>query len=172
MPRLRLRGQRATPGMARTAAVALAVSLVLTAGNALGKEPPEDLLGVSLGMAKEEVQKRLGKLGELDMNKEGPGGAKQFWKLRDRRYAWLAVRFDADMRVEWVSAFARQDKGRRPVRYRDIGNVRQAQLLGKYIYMWVVRKGAGEEDYAVTARGNDPEILSALLLYHTPKPLD
>lgn len=162
----------ASVGMARVGAFALAVSLLLAAGSASGKEPKPDILGVSLGMAKEDVEKRLEKRGELDLNKEGPLGAKQFWKLRDRRYAWLAVRYDSDMRVEWVSAFANQDKGRRPVRYREIGDVKQAQLLGKYIYMWVVRKGDREDDYTVTARGNDPEILSALLLYHAPKPSD
>ena len=157
---------------ARSRTLGLVVSRVLfvlfAASPALAKPPADNLLGVRLGMAKEDVAHRLKKIGRLETNKEGVRGAKQFWELDDRHYGWLAVRFNEEMRVVWISAFARQDKDRRSVRYRDIGELDEARHHGQYLYTWVVKKKGDPGSYAVTARGTDPEVLSSVSLYHPP----
>jgi hypothetical protein len=117
-------------------------------------------------MSLEEVDGRLERVAVLDLDKRGAAGAKQFWKLNnDSRYQWLAVRFNRQLRVVWVTAFARQDSKRRPVRYRDIGNMKTARQDGAYFYTWLLPARAEGPLHAVTARGSDPEILSSISLY-------
>jgi hypothetical protein len=148
--------------------VTLAVLLLLIPDFALAKSPADNLLGIRLDMPIDDVAKRLEKIGRLDTNKEGPGGAKQFWELRDRRYSWLAVRFNDEKKVVWVTVFARQEKDGRTVRYRDIGKLDEARHHGQYLYTWTVKKKGKPGSYAVTARGTDPALLSSLSLYNAP----
>ncbi len=126
----------------------------------------DELLGIRIGMTRDEVSERLKKLGTLAKDEGGPLGAKQFWELKkDPSYGWIALRYDDELRVQWMTAFARLDAKRHPVRYKDIGDPKQARLSGAYFYTWVLRGEGGADAHAVTARGTDPEVLASISVY-------
>jgi len=141
--------------MMTRAALAL---LLLSAATAAGV-PPGNLLGITLGMDESEARRKLLRIGTPATSIES---LKQSWALKDRRYGYLAVRYDREWHVTWVTLFARP-KGPR-VRYRDIGDVKRARHVGRHIYTWSVTPVGSRPGYTVTARGTHPDHLSSLSL--------
>jgi hypothetical protein len=158
------------PGIvARTAAmgwprsiVLIAVLMSVTASSVAAR--PAEILGLRVGMEDREARQRLMKLGKPITSIESP---KQTWNLRDRRYSSLTIRYDANWRVLWVTAFAR--RGGQRVRYRDIGDIGQAHRGGSYVYTWTMPVSRDGRPSAITARGPDPTYLSSISI-HPPGP--
>jgi hypothetical protein len=125
------------------------------------KNPSDEVLGIRVGMPMQESARRLEKLGLLAPG-ESADSKKQYWRLKDSRFANLVVRFDKESRVQWVTAFARQ--GGRPVRFTDVGDLKRARQAGKYIYLWEIEPRGDRQGYQVIARGLDPNILNSVSL--------
>ena len=83
--------------------VILMLILPVLPGAAFATKPADHLLGIELGMTEQAVRKRLEKIGspETDLS-----SLKQAWKLRHKHFGYLAIRYDHDRRVKWVSVFA------------------------------------------------------------------
>jgi len=143
---------------------ALVPALLLSlAVPALAARLPNGVLGLRPGMTDHEVRERLEKIGRAV---RGEDMAKQTWKLRDARYEYLVLRYDADWKLQWATLFARAN-GRR-VRYRDIGDLSLASHTGQHFFTWTVPAGGGPGDWTVVARGGDPTYLESISVLTGP----
>jgi hypothetical protein len=138
--------------------------LLALAGPAMAGRVPDRILGIQLGMRDDDVRHRLSRIGEPVAGRES---LKQSWTIRDSCYGYIVVRYDAERRVKWITAFARKD-GRR-VRYSDVGDPDQASRSGLYSYTWDVRTERGDR-YVVVARGSDTDYASSVSLYRPVGP--
>jgi len=138
---------------------------LLAAQEAQAKSPPRDILGLRLGMREAAVHARLTRLGvetgyqaaKLEKNKE-------LWAVRHPKIASVAMKFDDEGRLQWITAFSRKE-GKR-LRYGDIADLDRAQRLGYYIYVWRVPAHGDKPGYAVMARGSDPNYVGNYALYY------
>jgi hypothetical protein len=73
---------------------------------------------------------------------------------------------DREKRVEYVQGYLRKD--RRPLRYRDIGDLRCAKQIGSYIYVWSVPARGERVALQVQARGADPRFPGSYLVTAAP----
>lgn len=115
-----------------------------------------------LGMSREAVRARLGRIGRLEKEERKQ---QEIWSLeRDPRFSHLMIGYNKTYtEVRYVTATARED-GRR-VRYSDVLDLRRARAAGgannnKY----TLRVGArrGQPAYVVVARGADAAYLAYL----------
>lgn len=134
--------------------------LLVAASFAATAEPRSELLGLRLGMNDLAARKRLERIGRLTDMQPDAGGRKQIWTLRDRRYKTLNLRLDANLDVQWVTAYARA----RRVRYADLGDTTRARRAGNYIWIWAMAATPTGPAYQVTARGTDPVFCSSVAL--------
>ena len=144
---------------------AIIVLLTLAPASALAGKIPTDLLGIRVGMEDRDARRRLEKMGTPVTSAEAP---KQTWNLRDKRYSSVTIRYDANWRVLWMTAFARE--GGKRVRYGDIGDLNRAHRGGSYVYTWTLPVSKDGEPSAITARGPDPNYLSSISIYPPTPP--
>jgi hypothetical protein len=158
------------------------IGFVFVLAAAAGPRLPADtVLGLRPGMSKQAALRQLSKIGRSSSERphrtaEGESGAErheseeasreQHWVLSDRSYAQAVVNFDARQRVRWISLFARP--GGRAVRFRDIGDLTQAERRGNYIYVWSVPARGQRRPYQVIARSVLPDTLQSLTLMALP----
>lgn len=155
----------------RIVLVALAALTVLAAAEAQAKSPPRDILGIRLGMSEAEVHRRLARIGvESGYAPARLEKHKEMWEVRDARIASVAIKFDDEGRLLWITAFARPE-GKR-LRYRDVADLARAERLGFYIYVWRVPARGERPAYAVTARGAGPDYVGNYSIYSQPGAAD
>lgn len=143
------------------ALTALTLLLVLAAPATAGpKVPPPELVGLTLGMPDHRVRAALSRKGELTETQPEAGGRKQIWRLKDRRFETMNLRFDATYSLQWCTAYARRGR----VRYADLGDTTAARKVGRFIWVWNVPAAAGRAAYQVSARGTDPVFASSVAL--------
>ena len=147
----------------RVALFALLAMLALTVPADAGRKPATDILGIRLGMPEAEVRKKLMKIGKPESDL---AALKQAWKLTNKHYGYMAVRYGDNWKVKWVSVFA-APAGKK-LKYKDIGPLDKARLTGRYIYTWEIPGGEDIPAVLVTARGSDPEVLSGLSISALP----
>ena len=138
--------------------------LGLVVGATATRAPSGEILGLRLGMSREAAIERLERIGRPQGTEDEEGG-KQSWALKDRRYRYVVVGFDAD-RLAWFSLFARP--GGRPVLMRELGDLARAKRQGNYIYVWSVPSRGGRAGYEVIARSLDPDTLQSLSVAPLP----
>ena len=142
-------------------ALPVLAGLALLSTPARAKSPPHEILGVSIGMSSDDAMKHLFDVGKPTKDESGPHGAKQIWQLDHPRFSYLIVSYDGDQKVAWLTAFVK--KTGKPMRYRDVGNLKDARLQGKYFYFWNVKEDG--EEFVVRAAGTDSEKLETLSLF-------
>jgi hypothetical protein len=129
------------------------------AASPIVKEPPPEIMGIRLGMSKDDAYSRLHKIGSLEKEERK---RQEVWTVADQRISHLIVGFDADLRVRYVTAIARPGSLRIP--YGEVGNVKAAQQKsnqGNYKFTWEVGARRGRPAYLVLARGHDPQYLDS-----------
>jgi len=124
-----------------------------------GRTPQDNVLGIRIGMSRDEVHRRLQKLGEMEREVRG---RQEVWKLsREPRLASILVGFDTGFKVRYVTAISR-DGGPR-MRYDDIGPLKDAfaeRANGAYTrYTWEIKADKKRAGYFLIAEGRDPEYL-------------
>ena len=135
--------------------------LILTAPSpTLGRGPQDNVLGIRIGMSRDDVHHRLQKLGTLEREVRG---RQEVWKLtREPRFASVMVGFDTNFQVRYVTAISR-DGQRTP--YRDIGPIKDAfaeRAAGVYTrYTWEIKPDKKHPGYFLIAEGRDPEYLQS-----------
>jgi hypothetical protein len=134
----------------------LVISILATA--APGKLRPE-IMGIALGMSRDDAQARLKSLGSLE--KQEPK-RQEVWALRDPRISHLLVGYDDEFRVRYVTAIAREGGPR--IRYDDLADLKSAQRMenqGAHKFTWEVEARRGQFAFVMIARGRDPQYLDS-----------
>lgn len=138
-----------------------ALIIQCAAENPSVSELPDNILGIKIGMSKEDAEKRLQKIGTF---KEDAAKGQQVWLVqKDPRFDSLAVGYDKENRVRYVTAFAEKESVKERVRFTDIGDVSKAKqeiTEPHYRYTWMINTADGKPDYFITVYGNNPEFLS------------
>lgn len=131
---------------------------------------PKDILGINVGLSKDEAEKRLNQIGQMQREEQN---RQQVWLLKkDAHYGYLALGYGEDNRVNYVAAIAKP-KGGEPVFYKNIGDLSAAkrEITGpNYRYTWTVSDEPDESDLYVIAQGKNAEFLSLLTISKSLKP--
>lgn len=130
---------------------------VLTTGAAV--KPRPEILGVSLGMMRDDARARLRSLGTLEREERK---RQEVWAVKDARVSHLLVGYDAELRVRYVTALARANGPR--IRYQDVGDVKSAHRTdthGNLKFTWEVPARHGRFAYLIIARGRDSQYLES-----------
>lgn len=151
--------------------LSICIVILLTMTQCAGRtvsDLPKDILGISVGMNKESVERRLREIGKLE--REEPK-RQQVWSLRnDPSYAYLAVGYDENNLLNYVTAIAKPRDGQ-AVRYTDVGDLSTAKkevFEPNHRYIWEVPANGDAPAYLVTVQGTTPEVLSLYTLSKTP----
>lgn len=124
---------------------------------------PKDIFGVSVGMEKEDAEKKLKEIAKL-IRLEGKN--QEVWAIKDDpRFSHLAVGYNGENEVRYVTAYTKLTDGA-PIKPDQIGDLSKAQseAVGpNYTYVWQVPDApaaADKDAYKVTVRGTQPETFS------------
>jgi hypothetical protein len=142
--------------------VALLLLVMLDVG-AVTRNPRRDILGFRLGMTEEAAHRRLRKIGhqqkeERDREREGE---QEVWLLRNRRLAYVVLRFNREHELWHITVVAHQGSH---ILYSEVGDIKEANQATdgrNYTYTWKVNERSGQRGYVVVARGSDPSYLTS-----------
>jgi hypothetical protein len=153
-------------------AAALALLFIFSGAVALDvsarSAPPADVLKLRLEMSREEVHRRLEQLGAR-LEREERGRQEVWTLLSEPRFGSVLVGYDAEYRVRYVTAIARQ--GGRRMRYSDVASLKSAyaeNTIASYRYTWQVKPSKKSEGYFVIVTGRDPQYLTSLSIKRRP----
>ena len=143
------------------------IALGITAGSSLllnearAANLQDHVLGLRIGMSREDVHRRLKLMGTFEREERG---RQEVWTLaRESRFDSVLVGFDADFRVRYVTAIARE--GGRRMRYNELAPIKDARAEnanGAYTrYTWEVKPDKQHPGYFLIAEGRDPEYLKS-----------
>ena len=130
--------------------------LLLAAACATAVEPQPEILGVRLGMSREQAHARLQQIGKLEKEERRQ---QEVWQLTDEpSYSHLMVAYNKEYTsVRYVTAVAK-DQGR-PVAYADVINLGGARLESTQAtrtYTQETPARAGRPGFITKAIGTDP----------------
>ncbi len=134
--------------------VALSVSAVVLAGT-----PQPEIMGISLGMSRDDARARLKSIGNLERETRK---RQEVWIIKDDRISHLLVGYDPEFRVRYVTAIARTGGPR--IRYDDIANLESAlreNNQGNYKLTWQIAARSGHSAYVLIAHGHDSQYLES-----------
>jgi hypothetical protein len=144
--------------MKRVTIVCLLLVSCVVATAAPARLQPE-IMGISLGMSRNDARARLQSLGTLEKEARK---RQEVWALKDQRISHLLVGYDPDLRVRYVTAIARTGGPR--IRYDEVADVKNAQRTntqGNYKLTWQVPARRGQPAYLMIAHGHDPQYLES-----------
>ena len=132
------------------------------------REPQPEILGVRLGMSRDEARARLQSIGQFEKEERRQ---QEVWRLNnDASYSHLIVAYDKGYTaVRYVTAVA-SEQGRR-VRYSDVidaARAREDVTPATRTYTQEVPARDGRPAFVVKAIGSDPESLK----YHSVEKID
>lgn len=139
--------------------VVLCFWLAISAGAALAKDPPREVLGVRLDMPEADARRVLDRAGR---RQPAERLKQEVWEVSDPRLSHVVVRF-RDGRVRWVIAMARADSPRR-LRYADVADLARAEHRTdgtNHTYIWRIRPRGRTPGRVVVAGGSDPVYLTS-----------
>lgn len=136
------------------------LSLVLFDVQITAAKTKHEVLGISIGMSRDDARKRLEKLGKLEREERKQ---QEIWNLTDEpHYAYIIIGFNREnTKVRFVTAKAREN-GKR-VRYSDVLDLKKAKQTGttnNYKYVLEVPASGKTAGYIITARGQNPNYLT------------
>lgn len=131
---------------------------------------PKDILGLRLGMGKEDAEKRLTELGEFSQTSEK---GQQLWNVKnDPRFNSIAVGFDRkDGRLNFVTAFSEKERVSERVLFTEVGDVSKAKnevMPPHHRYTWKIEATEDNPTHYVSVYGADPEYLSMYSIFVEP----
>jgi hypothetical protein len=133
--------------------------LLLAAACATSAEPKPEILGVRLGMSREEAHARLQEIGKLEKEERRQ---QEVWRLNgDPSYSHLMVAYNKEYTsVRYVTAVA-SEQGRR-VPYADVispGSARLESAPASRTYTQEFPERGGRPAFVAKAIGSDPTYL-------------
>src|SRR4028118_243597 len=140
-------------------AVSLYCVILLAAACGAGVEPKPEILGVRLGISREEAHARLRNIGELEKEERKQ---QEVWRLTgDAGYTHLIVAYNKEYTsVRYVTAVANEQGSR--VRYADMLDTRRARLEttpASRTYTQEVPASSGQPGFTAKAIGSDSTYL-------------
>lgn len=131
--------------------------LILTQCSKSVPESSKNILGVSIGMNKTEAERHLREVGQLERIEVKH---QEVWALPENtRYSRVALGYDEDDKIRYVTAFARHQENTTQIRYEDFGDMKTARqnvfLAGKE-YVWEVPAQNDKPGFFIIIRGSDP----------------
>ncbi len=139
----------------------LLLSLITVGGCKSLKAPSDsDVLGIKIGMNKEDAAKRLNEIGKLEKEESKQ---QEVWALNDDpHYSHLIIGFGKkDQEVRYVTVKARENGSR--VRYSDVLDIEKSQQTSSannYKYIQEVPGNALNSGYTKIASGTDSNYLT------------
>lgn len=141
--------------------ITVAICCLLLLAPACNKvvEPKPEILGVRLGMSREEAHARLRDIGQLEKEERRQ---QEVWRLKDDpAYSHLMVAYNKEYTsVRYVTAVA-SEQGRR-LRYSDVVDVAHARketTPASHAYTQELPARADEPGFIAKAIGSDPTYL-------------
>ncbi|HEV2881026.1 MAG TPA: hypothetical protein VGX24_07085 [Pyrinomonadaceae bacterium] len=140
--------------------VAIICCLLLASACAkTGSEPKPEILGVRLGMTRDEAHARLKNIGQLEKEERRQ---QEVWRLtNDPGYTHLMVAYNKEYTsVRYITAVANEQGSR--VRYADVVNLGSARLesaQASRTYTQEVPAHADQPAFITKAIGTDPTYL-------------
>ena len=126
---------------------------------------PKDILGIRIGMSKTEVQSRLEPIAGFESEGRKVG---QLWKLKnDPHFSSIAVDFDKENKVRFVTAFIEKSTAKEKLKFADIGDLTKARaeiVEPHYRYIWEVPAEGENPAYIVNVYGDNPEFVQTYSL--------
>lgn len=128
---------------------------------------PKDILGVGIGMTRENAEQRLREIGKFVRDEDK---AQQVWLLNNNpNFGHVAIGYDRNNQVRYITAIAKPKDGQ-PLFFKDVGDLTAAKhdVAGpNHRYAWEVAANENNSGYTVIAQGLNPDFLS---LYTLSKP--
>ncbi len=123
-------------------------------------QPDSDILGIRIGMSRQDTIKRLNEIGKLDREERKQ---QEIWTLNnDPHYSHLIVAFDKEKQlVRFITAKARENGTR--LRYSDVMDISNANLTSSannYKYIQEVQAKELTVGYTKIASGTDSNYLT------------
>ena len=129
---------------------------------------PKDILGISIGMSKAETQLRLEAIAAFESEGRKVG---QLWRLKnDPHFSSLAVGYDKDNQVRFVTAFVEKTEAKEKIRFAEVGDLTKAKaeiVEPHYRYIWEVSAEGDKAAYVVNVYGDNPEFIQTYSLSKT-----
>lgn len=142
--------------------LALLLLCLITFGcsSSLKTQPSSDILGIRIGMSKEDAIKRLQEIGKLDHQERKQ---QEIWTLNnDPHYSHLILAFDKEKQdVRYITAKARENGTR--IRYSDVMDISKAKLINSpnnYKYIQEVQANESIAGYSKIASGTNVDYLT------------
>ncbi len=125
-----------------------------------------DILGVHLGMTREEARKRLEEIGTFEREERKQ---QEIWRVRDASFSHVIIGLSKEGKLRYVTAIARNDADAKRLPYSSIGDVSWARQAGdpainNYRFEWTLPAATDQPGTLVVAVGRDPEFLSTYSL--------
>lgn len=145
--------------------VLLVLSLIQCATkSALVTSLPDNILGIKIGMPKEDAEKHLREIGKFSRDETK---RQQVWLLRDDpHFGSVGIGYDKENRVQYVTAIAKP-KDSNSMRFTEVSDIKTAkeEIVGtNHRYTWEVPARDGKAPYTIIAQGTNPDYLSLLTL--------
>jgi hypothetical protein len=146
--------------MMKIAAVICCLLLLASAcATTTGGEPKPEILGVRLGMTREEAHARLKNIGQLEKEERRQ---QEVWRLAsDPAYTHLMVAYNKEYTsVRYITAVANEQGSR--IRYADVvnlGSARSESTQASRTYTQEVTARANQPGFIIKAIGVDPTYL-------------
>lgn len=132
---------------------------------ATAKTLPQDILGISVGMNKADAQKRLEEIGQMTSEDRKAG---QLWQLKsDPRFANLAVAYDKEQKIRFVTALVDKEKAQQRVRFAEIGDLTAAKaeiVAPHYRYVWETAATDRQPAQTIIIYGDNPDSITLFSL--------
>lgn len=123
--------------------------------------PPRDILGISIGMSKEDAMRRLEEIAVFDREERK---RQQVWRMKDdSRFGHIAVGYDENDRIRYVTAIVDKSKAKERIRYKDVGDLSTAKkeiVEPHRRYIWDVPATDEKPAYSIIINGDEPEFVS------------
>lgn len=130
---------------------------------------PDDVLGLKIGMSKDDAEKRLREIGEL---KEEMEKRQQVWNLKNEpHFNSLAIGYNRDNQIRYVTAFSEEGKVKERLRFSAVGDITKSQQEvtdPHHRYTWEVPTSDGRPAYIVSVYGANKEFLTMYSLAEMP----
>ncbi len=128
--------------------------------NLLKTQSDSDILGIKIGMSREDAHKRLKEIGKLEKEESKQ---QEVWALNNEpHYDYLILAFDKENRqVRYITAKARENGTRVP--YSDVldtGKAQQTSSANNYKYIQEIPGNVLSNSYAKIASGTDSNYLT------------
>ncbi len=139
----------------------LLAASVYAAGASAAPQLARDILGIRPGMTREEARSQLQKIGRFQKEERK---RHEVWEVSDPHFSHLIIQFDKAKLVHFVTAVARADAKREPMRYSDVAELKNARQKGEaaknnYRYEWSLEAEGRDPKINIVAWGRDPQYL-------------